>query len=446
MNNENNFYNNNAPSPTDGYSAPTTAPSVPQAPMPAAVWHSENTRTADSAVPAPYVQIAPPEQPQKKEKSSTVTVSKAVLAISLAAALVLSTLMGFIGGKLAGGSSSAPSVTSSSVGSGKDSTVLYQSVTGSSASADDSYVASAVASKVLDSVVAITTESATYNSFFGQYVSEGAGSGVIISKDGYIVTNHHVIDDASKITVTLSDGKDYSAKLIADDEKTDLAIVKISATDLKPAVFGSSADVVVGEPVVAIGNPLGKLGGTVTSGIISAVDREMTVEKQTMRLLQTDASISPGNSGGGLFNARGELIGIVNAKSGGEYVEGLGFAIPSDTAKTIVEQLMAFGYVQGRVYMGVSLVDINDKYAAASYRVTAFGVYVMSVEEGSPAEKAGLQSGDRLTAMDDLEFTTTAELTEILDSHSVGDTVKVSFVRDRKLMDTKLTLGEFAKK
>lgn len=433
MNNDsNNVYNNQI--------NPDTARS-------SASWQRSDYSTQAQAQPqalpysSEYYYNDRPQKPHKfpEEKTQMVSFTKKSVAALLVCSVVLSMGAGFLGGYLAKGSSGSRAASVSSGGS----TVLYQSVSGSVSGNDDSYVAASVSANALSTVVEITTESVTYNTFMGQYVTEGAGSGVIVSSDGYIATNNHVIDGASGITVTLSDGTEYSAELIASDSKTDLAVIKINAEGLTPAVFGSSSELCVGEPVIAIGNPLGELGGTVTSGIISALDREVTIDGQSMTLLQTDASVSPGNSGGGLFNSSGELIGIVNAKSASENAEGLGFAIPSDTAKEVIEQLIAFGYVQGRVSLGLSLVDINDWATANSYRVSTYGVYVLSVTEGSAAEKAGFQSGDRLVSLDGTEFTTSAELTALLDSYEIGDTVTFIVSRNRKHHTITVTLEEY---
>ncbi|MCL2013389.1 MAG: trypsin-like peptidase domain-containing protein [Oscillospiraceae bacterium] len=201
---------------------------------------------------------------------------------------------------------------------------------------------------VQSSVVEITTEVVVNDIWMRQFVSGGAGSGVIISEDGYIVTNSHVIKDARLIKVRLSDEREYSAELIGADPNNDLALIKIEAENLHPAVFGKSSGLLVGQTAIAIGNPLGELGGTVTSGIISALDREITIDGQTMSLLQTDTAINPGNSGGGLFNLYGELIGIVNAKSSGFEIEGLGFAIPIDAAKIVIDQIINNGFAENK--------------------------------------------------------------------------------------------------
>lgn len=229
------------------------------------------------------------------------------------------------------------------------------------------------------------------SSFYGgQRVSQSAGSGVILSADGYIVTNNHVVAGADSIAVRTRDGQSYTARLVGADSDTDLAVLKIEAGDLPPVVLGSSETLVVGETAVAIGNPLGELGGTVTSGIISALSREVTIDNQTMTLLQTNAAINPGNSGGGLFNSKGELIGVVNAKYAKEGVEGLGFAIPIDAAKPVIEQLISQGYVSGRVATGFTPIDLTDEAAAMRYRVSRTGVYVYQVTTSTD----GFQSGD----------------------------------------------------
>ena len=275
-----------------------------------------------------------------------------------------------------------------------------------------------------------------------QVVSEGAGSGVILSQDGKIVTNNHVIEGASTITVRLRSGETYPATLIGTDSETDVALLKIDATGLTPATLGDSDTLKVGEPAIAIGNPLGQLGGTVTDGIISALNRDITLDGETMNLLQTNAAINPGNSGGGLFNAQGELIGIVVAKSSGTGVEGLGFAIPINQVKSVVAELETNGYVTGRAAMGVSLVDIQDAQTAMAYRVDRAGVYVLAVNDGSAAQKAGIQAGDCIVSVDGTEISDASSLTALIESHSVGDTISVSVLRNGQTLTLPVTLGE----
>jgi serine protease Do len=299
-----------------------------------------------------------------------------------------------------------------------------------------------VASAVKDTVVEITTEYVATSSFFSNYVTTGAGSGVIFTNDGYIVTNNHVIEGSNAIEVTLNNGDVYAASLIATDSKTDLAVIKIETTGLTAAILGDSDALVVGEDAIAIGNPLGELGGTVTNGIISALDREVTVEGQKMNLLQTNAAINPGNSGGGLFNAKGELIGIVSAKSSGTDIEGLGFAIPVNDVKEVVVQLIEKGYVAGRPALGVSVIDINSIQLAMQYGVSQYGVYIAEVLEGSAAEKAGLQSGDMFIAMNDIIIESYEDLSNALSAQAVGDTVIFQIKRNGRMIQVEATLQE----
>jgi len=299
-----------------------------------------------------------------------------------------------------------------------------------------------VVNKTAHSVVEITTEVMTTANRIQQYIKQGAGSGVIVSEDGFIVTNNHVIDGASKIVVKLKSGESFDAKVIATDPKTDLAVIKIDKKGLNAAVFGDSSKIQVGETAIAIGNPLGQLGGTVTAGIISALDREILIDNETMTLLQTDASVNPGNSGGALVNIYGEVIGIVNAKSFGEDIEGLGFAIPSNTVKKVVNDLINYGYVRGRIEVGLSLVEINSRQMAMMYRVNEYGVYVLKVNKGSAAEEAGFVAGDRIVKIDDVEIKSIADIKKLFDSHKVNDIVNV--VVDRGTQKTlKLRLSEY---
>ena len=291
-------------------------------------------------------------------------------------------------------------------------------------------------------MVEVTTSSVQTNGIFAQYVTEGAGSGVIISEDGYILTNNHVIEGQSSIKVTTSDGQEYDATVVGTDDKTDIAVLKIEASGLTPAVIGDSDSLVVGETAVAVGNPLGELGGTVTDGIISALDREVTVEGKNMTLLQTSAAVSPGNSGGGLFNEKGELVGIVNAKSGGDNVEGIGFAVPINTAMEVAEQLIANGYVSGRPALGIQVIAIADLQTAMQAGVSQLGVYVQSVDPGSAAEQAGLQVGDLFVSVDGTAVSTTSDVTAVLDEHQVGDVIEVQVVRDKQVLSLNVTLQE----
>ncbi len=383
--------------------------------------------------PSAGYQYPIPREPKKKASGKK---GHTGLAAMITIAVVLSGTVGFAGGYL---SSQIADNTGASSGGNK---VIYQSVertsTNSATQKADELSVADVTKLTADSVVEIRTESVTSGNFMQQYISEGAGSGVIITTDGYIVTNNHVIDGASKITVRLKNGDTYDATLIGKDAKTDIAVIKIEASNLTAAVYGDSSKLVVGETAIAIGNPLGELGGTVTSGIISALDRSIAIDGETMTLLQTNAAINPGNSGGGLFNAYGELVGIVNAKSSGSDIEGLGFAIPINTAKPIIEEIMKNGYVSGRISLGITVVDISDTQTALSYRVSKTGVYVSKVN----SQTSGFQAGDRIITFNGVTIDDAESLTDTISACKVGQTVSVVVERRNQRYTFELTLQE----
>lgn len=325
-------------------------------------------------------------------------------------------------------------------------TVMYQAASGGSATSTSSTGGSLsdVASAVTPSVVVVTTEQIVTDNYFwgGQQVLSGAGSGVILTTDGYIVTNYHVVEGAQQITVTLHDDSTYTATVVGSDQQSDIALLKIDATGLTPAVLGDSDSVQVGEVVIAVGNPMGTLGGTVTDGIVSALNRDISVEGNKMTLMQTSAAISPGNSGGGLFNTNGELIGIVNAKYSDEDAEGLGFAIPVNTMKTVVQDLLENGYVTGRPALGITVITVGDVQTAMQYGVSSLGVYVNSVDEGSGAEAAGMKAGDRIVSIGTQLVESTDDVTNALKAYNVGDVVEVQVDRGRELITLQVTLGE----
>ncbi len=300
-----------------------------------------------------------------------------------------------------------------------------------------------VADTVSATVVEITTESIVTDSYFwgGNYVTSGAGSGVIISSDGLIITNNHVVDGANTITVRTKDGTEYPALVIGTDADTDIAVIKIGATDLPYALIGDSDTLKAGQEVLAVGNPLGNLGGTVTNGIISATSREVEIDGVTMTLIQTNAEVNPGNSGGGLFNLYGELVGIVNAKSttasSGVSVEGIGFAIPINTAAKVATELTNYGYVRGRVMIGISCEDIEDSWEAMMYRVSALGTYVTASMHDD------LKVGDRIVAVDGQEVMYKADIKAVIKNYSVGDTVVIKVIRGGKYYDVSITLTEY---
>ena len=385
-----------------------------------------------------YSYTSAPQQPPHKAKNGSakkiwmrVAAGVGVVVLGFGGGLagtIVASRTGLIGGQ----------VVVQTVERNNDTSAISQgSATGTSLSLQD------VSAIVSPSVVAITTEQMTSSNtwFGGSYVQSGAGSGVIISQDGYILTCAHVVSGATSISVQLSDDSTYTATIVGADSSSDIAVLKIEAAGLTPAVLGDSDTLAVGEDAVAVGNPLGTLGGTVTNGIISALNRSVTVDNNQMTLIQTSASISPGNSCGGLFNGNGELIGIVNAKSGYSEAEGLGFAIPINTAMEISQSLIDDGYVK-RPALGITVVTIADANTAMQYGVTSFGVYIAQVNTGSGAESAGLQAGDRLVSVGDTVISQSSDLTSYLRNLNIGDTVTVQIERDGKLSSVDVVLGE----
>ena len=382
-----------------------------------------------------------PKQPPKKRRRKNGNIARSAVALVLAAA------MGFVGG-----------FVGARVGNTGGKVVIQQAAP-SSTSSSDSGSASAVntasgmttaqvSEMVSPSVVVITTEQVVYSqwSWYGQsQVESGAGSGVVISSDGYILTCAHVVSGASNITVTIGD-TDYPATVVGEDDTSDVAVLKIDATDLTPATVGNSDNLAVGESVLAVGNPLGELGGTVTSGIVSALNRSVTIQgtssTNTMSLIQMDASVSPGNSGGGLFNMNGELIGLVNAKSSSSDAEGLGFAIPINDAIKVAQELLENGYVTGRPYLGITYLAVTDAQTASQLGVNAYGVYVVEVVKGGPAEKAGLQAGDRIVSVDGTEIASKDDLGTLMQKHAAGDTLSITIAREGQMQTVNVTLGE----
>lgn len=312
-------------------------------------------------------------------------------------------------------------------------TVLYRSVNTQTAPGDEAIDVASVSDLAAGSVVEIATEIVSndfYSYFFsGTNVRQGAGSGVILSEDGYILTCYHVIKNANTITVATREGQTFDATVVGGDEEEDIAIIKVEAEGLTPAVMGDSDELQVGSPVVAIGNPLGQLGGTVTAGIISALERQVTIDDQTFTVLQTDAAINSGNSGGGLFNAKGELIGLVDAKAADIGVEGLAFALPLNNIKDYIEDIVAHGEVVSRVTLGVQLLDATDQRTALSYRLDELGVYILSVQDNSNAAYAGLKVGDRIVSIDGTEVESAQQVIDIISGKEVGDTLEMVIVR-----------------
>ena len=308
-----------------------------------------------------------------------------------------------------------------------------------------------VVAKTADSVVEITQYSTSTSMFSSQsYTSQGNGSGVIISADGYILTNNHVISGAEKITVRLRNGKEYEATLVGKDSKTDVAIIKIDAQDLTVATIADSSKTKVGDFVLAIGNPLGELGGTVTYGYISALEREIKIDNSTMNLMQFDAAVNPGNSGGGLFNVYGELIGIVSAKSTGYDVEGLGFAIPINDINKVTSDILDLGYATNRAFLGIKLENAvysyNNQYGGLFgmfYQQMQYGATVAEVVKDSPAEKAGIEVKDIIVSINGKAISSASEATSEVAALSVGDEIEIGIIRDGRTKTVKATLEEY---
>ena len=422
-----NQYNDPQPEPETAYTAPQT-----------------DNGAGGATPPVHPVQPQDVQPPEKKKKFNGKRVARSAVALVLAAAMGFAG--GFVGAKFGGNGKvviqqAAPSSTAGSA-SGSDGSITAASSSGSSLTTEQ------VADLVSPSVVVITTEQVVYSqwSWYGQnQVESGAGSGVIISSDGYILTCAHVVDGASSITVTIGD-KDYTATLVGEDTTSDIAVIKIDADGLTPATVGNSDSLKVGQSVMAVGNPLGELGGTVTGGMISALNRSVTIQGSssvnTMSLIQMDASVSPGNSGGGLFNMNGELIGIVNAKSSSSDAEGLGFAIPINDAIKVAQELLENGYVSGRPYLGITYLAVTDAQTASQLGVNAYGVYVVEVVKGGPAEKAGLQAGDRIVSVDGTEIASKDDLGTLMQKHAAGDTLSITIAREGQMQTVNVTLGE----
>lgn len=371
---------------------------------------------------------------KKKEKKK----GRGAMAAVMVVCILASGVLGFGGGVLANKTNVGGS------GSGVQVNEVVQTVSTSSDSSGTMSTADIV-KKTKDSVVEITTETVQTGTFTGNYITSGAGSGVIVSENGYIITNNHVIEDANTITVTTADGTGYEATVVGTaSPQLDIALLKIDATGLTAATLGDSDQLEVGEKAIAIGNPLGQLGGTVTEGIISALNRQISIDGTSMDLLQTNAEINPGNSGGGLFDGKGNLIGIVVAKSTGDEIEGLGFAIPVNSVKNVLDDLTEYGYVTGIVDTGLQLLDISNAQTAMIYGVSETGLYIQGIDAGSKASAAGFKVGDRIVSVDGTEVSTSDEFESALSSHEVGDVVTITVSRDGRTANIELELEEYS--
>ena len=454
----NDFENIPDPAPVQPEQPPYAPPQIQQAP-----YHGAGTGRKESPYAnSPYVmepqprqeyyyqpQTEPPVKPKKKKKKARKPLGKQILAAVLAVTLVAGSCMitaaavnnywedrtedtvEMLTGKIEAlekqigkASGSAPASILPADGSGMTPTQLYASS--------------------VNSVVAISTTIQS-QSFYGTSEGSSSGSGFILTEDGYVITNYHVVENATSIDVITHDGEEYTATLVGKDSTNDLAVLKVDATGLSAATLGSSNNLLIGDMVVAIGNPLGELASTQTVGYVSGIDREVSTDSlTTISMIQTDAAINPGNSGGPLFNMQGQVIGITTAKysgttGSGASIEGIGFAIPIDDVIPLINDLIDYGYVTG-AYMGVSVTN-TDAQSAAMFGLPT-GAYIDSVEEGGAADRAGIRPKDIVIGLGEYEVSNVTDLTRALRNFKAGDTTTVTLIRSGKEMTLEITLDE----
>ena len=376
-----------------------------------------------------------PDQGKKKSAGT----GKKVVAVALGCSL-LGGAMGFGGGILGARAARGAEGTTTILQGQRDTSQIQLAAIDTSRQLSPAEVYAAN----VNSTVGITT-SVTTNLWGYQTTSAISGSGFILTEDGYILTNYHVIEDSTAISVALYDGTSHEAKIIGYDESNDIAVLKIDAEGLSPVVLGNSADLNVGESVVAIGNPLGELTFSLTSGTVSALDREITMSNGgTMDLIQTDCAINSGNSGGALFNLYGEVIGITNAKysssgsSSEASIDNIGFAIPIDQVRSIFESIITNGYIV-KPYIGVTVSDVSSE--SQSYGLPQ-GAAVRSVTENGPAAEAGLQENDIITAVNGETITGSNDLVKLVKASAAGDTLELTVYRQGQTTTLTLTVGE----
>ena len=398
------------------------------------------THPAPQAGPAPEYQNGPQQPVQEMKPVKKNRVGMKLTALALCCAL----LGGAVGGGIVWGVSNSgeEDSTTINVSDRTVSQVAVNKVDGQTEMSDAEVYAANV-----NSVVSINVTGTSGTNWFGQPVqTASAGSGFILTSDGYIVTNYHVVGDAQTIQVTLYSGDTYDAQYVGGDEDYDIAVIKIEATGLQAVTLGNSEELNVGDHVLAIGNPLGELTFSMSGGMVSSVNRTINVDGTPFNMIQTDTSINPGNSGGPLLNSYGEVVGIVSAKysstgSNGETAEGLGFAIPINDVSSMIQDIMTNGYVSNRAYLGATIGTLNASMAQQyRYEITE-GAFVYSVEDGGPADQAGLQLGDVITAIDDTEITSLDDLTVARKSYTAGDTCTLTVYRQGETITLQLTWG-----
>lgn len=347
-----------------------------------------------------------------------------------------------------GGAGFGGAALARSVGAADSSTTLQQSgrtaqeVTVKKVTGQTLMSPAEVYASTVNSVVSINSSSVSTNIFGQRVESASSGSGFVVTQDGYIVTNHHVIASATSVTVTMYDGSEYPATVVGSDSDYDVAVLKINATGLQPVTLGSSEDVNVGDTVLAIGNPLGELTFSMSQGIVSCCDRAINVDGTPFNMIQVDASINPGNSGGPLMNLYGEVVGIVSAKYSSysnTAVEGLGFAIPIGDVQAIIKDIMENGQITDKPSFGITAGTMTQQMAAQYQIDQTSGVFVYSVNKGGAGEKAGLQMGDVITKVDGTDISSMEDLTAMKKNHHAGDTVTVTYYRGGESHTTQLT-------
>ena len=389
---------------------------------------------------APFVQPQQPaqnyEMPKKHKKNGT---AAKVAALALCCAMVGGVCGGALGAKIVPQNAKASASSTVLQGTRENTVIDVKNIDTSK-----ELTAAEVYAQNVNSTVGITTSITSANLWGYQTKAAASGSGFIISADGYIITNYHVIEEAESVKVTTYSGESYDATIVGYDESNDIAVLKIDAEGLSPVVIGDSDNMNVGDSVVAIGNPLGELTFSLTSGAISALDREITLSSGvTMDLIQTDCAINSGNSGGALFNMYGEVIGITNAKyssssSSEASIDNIGFAIPMNRVYGIVKSIIENGYI-AKPYIGVSAADVSTEIQ--SYGLPK-GAAIKSVTEDSPAAKAGLQVNDIVTKVGDREITSAGDLVDVVSEASSGDVLKMTVYRNGSTVEIEVTVGE----
>ena len=398
------------------------------------------THPAPQAGPAPEYQNGPQQPVQEMKPVKKNRVGMKLTALALCCAL----LGGAVGGGIVWGVSNSgeEDSTTINVSDRTVSQVAVNKVDGQTEMSDAEVYAANV-----NSVVSINVTGTSGTNWFGQPVqTASAGSGFILTSDGYIVTNYHVVGDAQTIQVTLYSGDTYDAQYVGGDEDYDIAVIKIEATGLQAVTLGNSEELNVGDHVLAIGNPLGDLTFSMSGGMVSSVNRTINVDGTPFNMIQTDTSINPGNSGGPLLNSYGEVVGIVSAKyssygTSGESVEGLGFAIPINDVISMIQDIMTNGYVSNKAYLGATIGTLTSSMAQQYRYDISQGAFVYSVEDGSPAAQAGLQLGDVITAIDGTEIASLDDLTAAKKSYSAGDTSTLTVYRQGETVTLELTWG-----